>query len=377
MKRPHGGNFGLLSSRGTSPILGVGNSVRSGPGISLYDFSASLNPLGPPDEVLSYVRDRAGDIERYGDMEGRHLRKAIAGFHGVPVESVALGAGSAELIYRIARLFRGRPVTVLCPTFTEYEDAAAGEHCHVQSLIAGEASQFRWDTSAVGTSLNGSGEGVVFACNPNNPTGALLSREEMMRLAGLCEERRYSLAVDEVFMDFVRDALRFSMIPYAAQSKRCVVLRSFTKFYSMPGLRVGYAVGHPSTVASLLALQPPWVVGHLAVHAAAIALRQGGYADQSRRFIAEARRSFEKELAALPGITPFKSEANFILCRWSGEGLSLGEICGRLAAQNIFVRPCDSFTGLEAGRYCRVAVRKKSDNEILVQALREVVRHEG
>ena len=303
---------------------------------TLLDFSANVNPLGPPDGVRAVLADGATRVDRYPTADTREFATAVARHHGIPLECVLPGNGSSDLIYLVARLFWGRRGRVVVPAFTEYEDAC-------------EAS---------GISLDHRAPEFTFVGNPSSPEGRLLSREDVLRLEG-------TLVVDEAFMDFVGD--RESLVHCAAEDPRLIVLRTLTKFYAIPGLRLGYLVSVPETVSNLRRLQPPWSVNALAEAAGLASLREHDYAQFTRRFVQERREELLAGLK-LAGLEPLPSVTNYILCRVPDAAL----LCGELLKRGIVARNCDSFTGLEKNRYVRFAVRKRSENERLLAALKEI-----
>lgn len=315
MKRPHGGAL--------DPTL--------------LDFSASINPLGPP-EAVREVLLRAPDLAtRYPSPDARELCEALACHHGVPAACVLAGNGSTQLIYLVAQLLSGTPAWVVTPAFTEYEDAC----------------------EACGLPLTRTRPGVTFVGNPTSPEGRLLAREDVLALPG-------TVIVDEAFMEFAGD--RESLVRRAAEDPRLVVLRSLTKFYALPGLRLGYLVAVPAMVERLRRLQPPWSVNALAGAAGRAALADPAYRDRTRRVVRELRDELVRGLREV-GLLPSPSEANFVLCRVP----DAGGLCRALRESGIVARNCDSFTGLPPNRYVRFAVRPRPEQERLLGVLREVV----
>jgi threonine-phosphate decarboxylase len=303
---------------------------------TLLDFSANVNPLGVPDGVRAVLADGASRVERYPTPDAREFAAAVARHFRIPVQCILPGNGSSELIYLVARLFAGRLGRVVVPAFTEYEDA-----CEASGIPLGSAAPE-----------------VTFLGNPSSPEGRLRSREELLGLDG-------TLVVDEAFMDFVDE--RESLVLRAAEDPRLIVLRTLTKFYAIPGLRLGYLVAVPETISKLRMLQPPWSVNALAEAAGLAALEERDYAQFTRRFVGERREELSKGLKSA-GLEPLPSVTNYILCRVTDGSL----LCGELLKRGIVARNCDSFTGLEKNRYVRFAVRKRSENERLLAALKEI-----
>jgi threonine-phosphate decarboxylase len=306
----------------------------------LLDFSAPINPLGPPEGVRGVLALAGLHAARYPSAAADELCAAAARHHGVPRECVLAGNGSTDLIYLVARLFSGERVRVLTPSFTEYEDAC--EACGAKLVDASVEPS------------------ATFAANPTSPDGRLCSRGELAALAGI-------RIVDEAFLPFVSEEL--SLASEAARHRDWIVLRSLTKFYAMPGLRVGYLVAHPEHVARLRALQPPWSVNAVAAAAGAAALEDTAYAERARARIAELRAELAAGLRAL-GLDPAPGAANYLLCHSD----DAGALCRGLRERGIAARNCDSFTGIEPNRRVRFSVRERAENARLLAALREMLR---
>jgi threonine-phosphate decarboxylase len=243
---------------------------------TLLDFSANVNPLGVPDGVRAVLADGASRVERYPTPDAREFAAAVARHFGIPVHCILPGNGSSELIYLVARHFAGRPGRVVVPAFTEYEDA-----CEASGIPLGAAAPE-----------------VTFLGNPSSPEGRLRSREELLGLDG-------TLVVDEAFMDFVDE--RESLVLRAAEDPRLIVLRTLTKFYAIPGLRLGYLVAVPETISKLRILQPPWSVNALAEAAGLAALEEHEYARFTRSFVGERREELSKGLKSA-GLEPLPSD---------------------------------------------------------------------
>lgn len=205
---------------------------------------------------------------------------------------------------------------------------------------------------------------LLILCNPHNPTGRLLSPAEVLRLVDGTEA---TVVVDEAFIDLTDPGEAASVLPWVGQRPNLVVLRSLTKFYAMPGLRVGYAVAQAEWVAALDRTRDPWSVGSLAQAAALAAFEDAAYAARTRSWIHQERPFLAEALASLPGYAVAPPAANFILVRCPGPTWALQE---RLGPRGILVRDCRSFAGL-TDRHMRLAVRSRAENLRLLEALAE------
>ena len=327
------------------------------PAGDLLDFSQNINPLGAPRHALEAARRALyEDSGRYPDLEYIRLREALAAYLGVGAEMVVPTNGGAEALFLAARAAAtGGRALVLEPTFSEYAAAARASGIEpVRRVARRREESLRWDP----TSYNDlEGVSVVFLCNPNNPTGDVLGRGEVLEVAARVQEAGAVLVVDEAFADFVPGISVTAMV-----DRGLWVARSFTKFFAIPGLRLGCLVCDDA--GRVQALQPSWPVNAVAAAAGIAAVRDRGFAEASIGEVASLREDLFRALDALPGLQPFPGAANFLLV--SGpEGLP-----GRLARRGVLVRGCGPFHGL-GPEYFRVAVRDAEENGRLVAAIRE------
>jgi threonine-phosphate decarboxylase len=299
------------------------------------------------------LRDEA---DRYPDAGYGRLREALAAYLGVAPARILPTNGGAEALFLAARGARaGTRALILEPTFSEYAAAARAAGLEpMRRVVRRREDGFRLDPGALDDL---SGVGLVFLCNPNNPTGDTLGRREVLEIAGRVLESGAVLVVDEAFADFAPEV---SVAPQA--SENLYVARSFTKFFGMPGLRLGCLVSaDPGRVQRF---QPSWPVNAVAAAAAVAAVADADFLTKSVAEVARLREELLAGLKGLPGLIPFPGAANFLLVR-GPEGLA-----GRLARRGVLVRGCEPFLGLGPG-YFRVAVRGAEDNLRLLAELRE------
>jgi threonine-phosphate decarboxylase len=320
----------------------------------LLDFSANVNPMGLPSRAAERLAREAADPRRlahYPDPDASELRRVLSDRLGVPGACVAIGAGADALIHAAVRALQPKRCLIPVPAFSEYERASRAYGCDVRTIAVPPEP----------------GDLIVLN-NPHNPTGACATREEMLSridnaIAGGC-----SVLADEAFIDYAPDA---AITSDAVTRRGVIAIRSLTKFFGCPALRVGYAVAAPVTALSLAAQLPAWPVTTLALNALAEALQDADYARTTIQTNQHARTRLSSGLVSL-GIEVFPSAANFLLIKLAGH-FAASEIRDQLIRRHaILVRECDSFKGLEPGRYLRVAVRSESENSRLVAALASV-----
>lgn len=338
----------------------------------IADFSVNVNPLGLAKGVKDIIKKNIGIILRYPDPSSERLKKKLADLHGVEPENIAIGNGSIELIHLVPRAFNIRKALIAIPTFSEYEFAVNANGGMPAFFNASEEDDFRIDCAGMAGLLPRGG--AFFLCNPNNPTGFLLPGREVLRLAQLCRRRRALLVLDEAFIDFVKGWDGAIVVSEAVNTGSVVILRSLTKFFAMPGLRLGYAIGHKNAIRRITRLQYPWNVNGLAQLAGEKALADKDYMDRTRAFVAKERQRIFKRLADIKGLKVYTSAANFILCKLRGHSIrDSGELTRRLLRKGVYIRSCGNFRGLN-NKFFRVAVRKTDENDRLIECIGKALR---
>jgi len=339
---------------------------------AIIDFSSSINPLGCPSGVRLLLRKGAALLSSYPDMHCNELREALAAALRCTPRNIIAGNGSTELIYLIPRAFKPRRALVFTPAFSDYERSLRAAGCAVQTVPLKEGDGFRVRAEKASGLLPR--VDMLFLCNPNNPTGELVEPDVLGALLAAAKKSGVLVVVDEAFVDF---APRHSVARRAASGHNVMVLRSMTKFYGIPGIRLGYLVGPTPLVAQLNRHKEPWTVNALAQKIGIVCAADRGFAAATRRLVAAERGHLFSRLGSIPGLHPRPSSANYLLLKITGRGLSSTLLYEELARRGILVRDCRSFTGM-GNKYIRVAVKLRRDNRLLLAALKTVVeRHDG
>lgn len=324
----------------------------------VLDFSVNSNPYGPSPAVREALRNVP--LDRYPDREALALRRALAAHLGLPVEQIAVGNGTAELLWLIALAYLrpGDPVLILTPTFGEYARSVSLMGAQVRTVAADAGEDFAVDLGRVASGLSEGTPRLAFICNPNNPTGRLL--DVAVIGAWAAEHPATLFIVDEAYLAFVagaRSALELEL-------PNVLVLRSMTKDYGLAGLRLGYAAGPPSVIDTLRRVAIPWSVSALAQAAGVAALADGVHLADSLRRVGEAHGELVEGLRGL-GLRVVPSDAHYGLVE-VGDGAAFRR---SLLTHRVQVRDCASF-GLPA--YVRIATRRPDENTRLLDAIRAV-----
>ncbi|MEJ2183752.1 MAG: threonine-phosphate decarboxylase CobD [Nitrospirota bacterium] len=342
----HGGDvFGMARALGTGPE-------------DIVDFSASVNPLGVPESVLAVLREALDGtlLTHYPDPEATPLTEAFARRYGLEPQSILTGNGSTELISLLPRALRPKTVIVPSPTFSEYRRASRLVGAEVRHVVLRREEGFRLGIEDFIRALPGAQ--MAFLCNPNNPTGEVLPRADVLALAHAARSHGCMLVVDEAFMDFCPE---HSVL--GVESSHLVVLRSLTKFFALPGLRVGLSVLPPGVREKVSREKDPWSVNALAIRAGAAALEDEDYRARTLAFMAKEKAFLEARFGEL-GIGYIPSAANYYALE-VGDAAFVRE---QLLRRRLAVRDCTNFEAMGRG-YIRVAVRTRRENEMLLREL--------
>ncbi len=345
---PHGGGRASASAR-----FGL-------PAGAFLDFSASVSPLGVPEGVREAILRGMDRLPEYPDPDCRSLGRALARLHGRHEDEILVANGATEALSLALRALRPRRVGVLAPAYRDIERAAAQAGAKVSFLKASEARGFAhdWDRAARWARSRD----LMALGTPNNPTGRATAPDVLARLAEAAPDTVF--LVDEAFLDFLDAPEAWSLARGGAAPANVLVLRSFTKFYAIPGLRLGYAVGDRKLVARLKDAGEPWSVNGLAQAAGLACLEERSYARALRAVVAE-ERAFLSEGLSRMGFKACPSQANFILVKLPGPARDWAE---RLGRQGILVRDASDFPGLGAN-HVRIAVRTRTENARLLAAM--------
>lgn len=355
-------------------LLWAARRYGKSPG-DFIDFSANINPLGPPDVVIETLRTSLDDIIHYPDPDGITFRQAVARRWQIPADAVRPLNGAAEGFILLLQWWRPGRVVIPGPAFAGYGRAARAvgvDPFHVPFVARRQHRRFALDVTAVKKALRFGKGDVVMLANPNNPTGHLVEEDTLQELLYVIGQRGAFLLLDEAFLDFVPDEAQRSLCRKAACTDRLVVVRSLTKMYALPGLRLGFVVGTSSLLNRLDRMRQPWPVNNLALAAGVAALQAGNdHVSRTVHFVQTERRWLIRELSRLSRVTVWDGVANFLLLQFHPPWPDATQLVQRLAEQGILVRTGANFVGLGSS-YVRIAVRTRSDNERLLTALRHI-----
>ena len=321
-----------------------------------------------PASLRQAIVDNPGCAERYPDVEYQQLHQALAAHHRLLAAHILAGNGETESIFTLVHGLKPRRAMIVIPGFAEYRRALQTVDCEVVEYALQERDGWQL-TDGILNALTPALD-CLFLCTPNNPTGLLPERGLLEAIAQRCRALNISLILDEAFLDFIPDQPGF--IPLLAQYPHVWVLRSLTKFYAIPGLRLGYLLNADArAVARLRERQMPWSINAYAALAGEIILQDRVYQRATWQWLQEEGARFYAQLQEMAGLTVWPGRANYLFLRCDRPDLDLQYA---LLRQHVLIRSCANYPGLDS-RYFRVAIRSAGENDQLLAALRREARH--
>lgn len=324
----------------------------------VIDFSVNTNPLGTPESVKRAVQESVAKIEHYPDVRCEALRKAISRFEQVNMEEILCGNGAAELFFAAVQAVWPQKALVIAPSFSEYEEALRSVGAEVEYYYLCEEDNFQIREDYV-DKLSEEID-MIFLCNPNNPTGQTIDRDMLIKILDRCKKQNIVVILDECFLEFLDEPNRYEMSDLRGEYPNLLIIKAFTKIFSMPGLRLGYAISSNQDILEEMSWKlQQWNVSVPAQMAGVAALEKPKeYIRQTREYVS-GQREYMRNIMKMMGYVVFASKANYLFFKGrpglEKEALEAG----------FLIRDCQNYEGLSEGFY-RIAVRTKEENERLI-----------
>ncbi len=329
----------------------------------IIDFSSNINPLGYPVSIKNQLEKSYQFFSIYPDPDSTSLRNHLAKYTGTSKNQIIVGNGATEIIYNFCQAFlKGRRVLIPIPTFGEYESAAK---LHGATVNLFETMNLNHDTSKLSDTIPKND--CVFVCNPNNPTGSLTKRKNMLKIVESAHKNSVLVFVDECFIELASNP-KESLVPHLKEFDNLFILRSLTKSFGLAGLRVGYGLGNTKIIEVLQKIKIPWNVNGFAQDIAIKALSDKSHLSKTRKIISQERKFLSKSISKISSFTCYDSETNFILIK---SKINSKQLQKKLLKKDILIRDCSTFRGLD-NRFIRIAVRTHKENLKLIQALKNL-----
>ena len=333
----------------------------------IIDFSSNINPLGVPQILKDEIIKNIDILRNYPDPDYSDLRQVMAEYNGTDFENIIAGNGAIELIFLFARSLQFKNALIIAPAFVEYAMALSRAGTKIDYFRLAESEEFIPDISRLKKSLGKSYELLVL-CNPNNPTSGFIELEKMLEIIAEAEKHGTTVLLDESFIEFISPDMVISNTNAFSICRNLFVLRSLTKFFAIPGVRLGYAIAFDSDLRSKInKMREPWTINQIADLAGRVLLKDKEYIENSTSLVNEERRYLYDDLSKLKWLKVFKPYANFLLVKILNT-ITSSQLKTELLKKKILIRDASNFKFLN-DRFVRIAVKDRTNNELLVKTL--------
>ena len=343
-----------------NPVIHGGKFSTPNSDPDIIDFSSNVGPLGIPVSVKQILKKILDKMTLYPDLDSTSLRSVLKKHVGFPESNLIVGNGAIEIIYNFCSAFLvKKKILIPAPTFSEYESATKLVDCKIEFFKTMNLSK-NLDSFISKIPTNG----CVFICNPNNPTGNVLSKKQLKQIILTAYKKSCFVFVDECFIELVPKSNE-SVLSLVKKFDNLFVLRSLTKSFGLAGIRIGYGVGSKQMIKILQKIKIPWSVNVLAQEAGIIALKNKSHLKKSKLIIQKEYIFLKNKINNIKGFECHESSTNFILIKTKRNSTKIQK---QLLKHKILIRDCRNFHGLNSN-YIRIAIKSHKDNLKLVKAL--------
>ena len=335
-------------------------------GIEVLDYSSNINPLGVPSSFKKAVIENFETLEKYPDIDYVELRTAIGNYNNCHIDNVVVGNGATEVLFLYMKAVKAKKVLIIAPTFAEYERAARAAGRDVKFFPL--SKDFSLNENMLLDFITD--EDVVVMCNPNNPTGKFQNLEKIKKLADFLERKNKKLFIDEAFIEFVDDWK--DKTAFLLKHKNVFILRALTKFFALPGVRLGYGLTYDEAILNEIKnIREPWSVNGVAEIAGKTMLLDTLYIHETENWIKKEKLWFYEELCEIDNIEVTPTETNFILVKLLNDNAK--SFRKKMIENGVLVRDASNFMFLDES-YIRLAIKDRKKNEQVLEALRRVLK---
>lgn len=351
----HGGNLRMIAEK-------FGRSQES-----IKDFSANINPLGPPEWMRMTISSAISDVQNYPDPDCVALKEKISSYYGISLREIAVGNGSSELLYHLPAALGITCAIIPVPSYVDYVLACDASGVRIENVLIQESTGFEIDFEEIDKKISEAinEKILVIIGHPNNPTGKPVNVQRFRKTAKKYPETFF--LIDEAFGDFVRD---FESLVFNRPAN-VIVLKSMTKIYAIPGIRLGYAIADPEIINLIEKKMPPWRLGGLNLAVAEAAFDDTEFIPSCIEQIEKLRTDLFKQFSSIKNLKVYDGSANYLLAKVQKQDMDAEILAKRLPEYGIAIRICDNYRGL-GKEWFRVAVKNSEDNHLLVDSLRKI-----
>ena len=366
----------------------------------ILDYSSNINPYGIPESLKKRITENLEILERYPDPDYIELRQKLAHLNKVDVSNIILGNGATEIIFLFMKVINPKKILIAAPTFGEYERAVKATERVENSSILGDSNKKKDDENSCGKQkikieyfeLKESDDfklnihnlknelekkyDLLIICNPNNPTGKFLKLDETEEILRECNKYNTKLFIDEAFIDFLKDGMKESIINTKEDKQNLFVTRAFTKFFAIPGLRLGYGIYFDKNFEKEISeKKEPWSVNNIAEIAGLTVLDDTEYIEKTLKWITEEKIYMYEKLNEITGIKPYKTETNFITVKIEdklfSKELNVKILREKILEYGILIRDASNFKFLDE-RFFRLAIKNRKNNDRVIETLKKI-----
>lgn len=348
----HGGNIYRLKREGKGELL---------------DYSSNINPLGVPESFKKAIIENFDILEKYPDPDYVELRENIGRYNKVDVKNIIAGNGATEILFLYMKAMKPKKTLIISPSFAEYKRALESVGSEIIHYPLLEENNYNLDIENFLKEVPPCD--LVVICNPNNPTGSFISLENIKKINDVLSEKEIKLFIDEAFIEFIRGWE--DMTSVLLEDKNIFVMRALTKFFAVPGVRLGYGITYDEEIIKKMEkYKEPWSVNSFADIAGKIMLWDKEYIEATENWIEEEKKWFYEESCKIENIKTFKTNVNFILVKLLKKNSSV--VRDEMINKGVVVRDASNFMFLSE-QYIRLAIKNRENNIKVLQALKEVM----
>lgn len=346
-----------------NPVIHGGRFSANNRDPNIIDFSSNICPNGIPISVKSALKTKLDEMQYYPDLHSNDLISGLKKYTGIPESNLIVGNGAIEIIYNFCNYFLSKKnVLIPVPTFGEYESASKLADCKITFFKTMNLAE-NLESFISKIPVNG----CVFVCNPNNPTGTILLKKQLIKIILEAKRKSSFVFLDECFIELVPKSNQ-SILNLIKKYDNLFVLRSLTKSFGLAGIRIGYAAAPKQIIDILKRTKIPWSVNALAQQAGITAIKNKSHLIKSKSIIKKEFDFLKKQINNISNFECYDSTTNFILIKTKQDSTKLQQ---KLLKHKILIRDCKNIRGLN-NHYIRIAVKSHKDNLKLVAALEKV-----
>lgn len=353
MKVNHGANLYDLSSQ-------YGFSKED-----IMDFSSNINPFGSSKLAKEYIVNNIDKVSVYPDPEYLELKTSISNYCNCSIDNILLGSGATELISSFIKTINPKKALILSPAYSEYEKELSKIECNITKYFSKKEYNFTINIDNLIEIINKDNYELIIICNPNNPTGFTFSKNEIEKILN---NTNSFVMVDETYIEFTNTSI-YSSTSLVDKYDNLFVIRGTSKFFSTPGIRLGYGlISNYKVMYEMNSNLDLWNINIFASMMGEVMFNDNKFIENTYSLMIKERDYLVNELSKFTDLKIYNSQGNFILCEIKSKSITAKEVREKLIPKRIIIRDCVSFDGLDE-YFFRVCILKPEENKLLIDNL--------